>query len=436
MNDYETKKKFDDLFKYIEKKIEIPNLKIYYYDFYNQDTKKRIDEYLDYNLPINEKTDDNIKEFVNYYNSNVDENKKITDKESFINATKDTFKKEINELYKKQEDYKKENLKQSHKLSKETHETIEKDKNRISSLFKQYVDIILNEYQNDIPNEIKNKLKGINNFEDLIDISETETISLFATPDDSMIHLPLQAYSVIKALATYEEYGTDKNHNTHTEETMIVNDNTFRDFVRHVIIKGETPAEYFEEILLHETMHVCGSKGKDAISEGFTELKTRELALKYNLNTSCCGYPKELKIAYELQELFGKDIWDKLTFKSYGERIEILSNDISYDAAKLYADIYKIMEEQFEPYINKKYPGINGIIDKCNTYDEINYQEVYRLINDYKLNHNLTNNELKKETEKTKVLVYKKEGFTTIRPLIYGFIITIGLLIIIFILKK
>ena len=53
-----------------------------------------------------------------------------------------------------------------------------------------------------------------------------------------------------------------------------------------------------------------------------------------------------------------------------------------------------------------------------------------------KLNHDLTNNELKKETEKSKVLVYKKEGFTTLRPLIYGFIITLGLLIIIFILKK
>ncbi len=261
---------------------------------------------------------------------------------------------------------------------------IEKDKEEITKIIKEYVRIILNEYK-DIPSNIREKLKKIKDFSFLVKIHDTKTISLYVT-SDSVIHLPIGAYHVINELAKLEEYGSNKKHQTHDNNNMILNDNTYLDFVEHIILKGATPIEYFKEILLHEVMHMCGSDGAYALAEGFNELKTRELALKYNLETSCCGYPKETRIAYLLQELFGKDICDRLIFKDLNERLNILNKEIGEDAARLYLDVFNSMEPEFNPYINKKYPGINGIKNKCLSYEAIDYSVAYNYINQYKNN--------------------------------------------------
>ena len=58
--------------------------------------------------------------------------------------------------------------------------------------------------------------------------------------------------------------------------TLIKNKNTFWDYIKHAIIKGLSPEEYFQESLLHEAMHFCGCGGADPLKEGITELKTRE----------------------------------------------------------------------------------------------------------------------------------------------------------------
>lgn len=263
------------------------------------------------------------------------------------------------------------------------------DKKKIAILFKKYVEIILNEYKDIIPLDIKKRLENVSDFQELVKIYNTNTISLFANKNDSTIHLPLDAYEAIKVLSTNPNYGSNRNHKTHDENNMIINDNTFRDFVSHIILKGATTCEYFEEILLHEVMHVCGSSGSYALDEGFNELKTRELALKYNLNTSCCGYPKETKIAYMLEQIFGKLVCDKLAFLDFNQRIKYLDS-ISSNLAQLYIDVFNSMQTSFQEYINTSYPGATGVYEKCNAYDRIDYTNTLQIIN------NFLNNEKKK----------------------------------------
>lgn len=260
---------------------------------------------------------------------------------------------------------------------------INKDKKEIALLFKKYVQIILNEYKNVIPNGMKEHLNKTTDFSNYVQIEDTKTISLFATKD-GVIHLPLDAYKAINILATSKEYGSIKSHKTHNELDMIINNNTFRDFVEHIILKGATPLDYFKKILLHEVMHVCGSHGASAIAEGFNELKTREVAQKYGLETSCCGYPKETKIAYELQQLFGLDICNQLTFANFETRLDILKNELGEEAKNLYLNVYSSMEQEFRPYMDRNYSGINGINEKCTQYDKIDYTETFNYINQYK----------------------------------------------------
>ena len=96
-------------------------------------------------------------------------------------------------------------------MEKENKYDIQKDKKEISLLFKEYVQIILNEYKDVIPKDIKERLNKITDFSNYVQIEDTKTISLFATKD-GVIHLPLDAYKAISILATYKEYGSNKNN--------------------------------------------------------------------------------------------------------------------------------------------------------------------------------------------------------------------------------
>lgn len=260
---------------------------------------------------------------------------------------------------------------------------IEQDKTELSRKLKEYVNVILEEYKEVISVDIKEWLMSITNYEELIKIEETGTISLYVS--NGKVFLPIDAYRAIDELSKRDGFGSKKNHITYNETNMIINDNTFLTFVEHVFLKGMTPKDYFSEILLHEVMHLCGSSGANALGEGFNELKTRELALKYNLETSCCGYPKEVMIAYRLQEIFGKELCDKLTFcNSLEDRFNLLLGSVGATGAQLYLNVFDEMEKQFSSYRGKKFPGVEGIKNKCEEYDKIDYFGVYRMIDEFR----------------------------------------------------
>ena len=42
---------------------------------------------------------------------------------------------------------------------------------------------------------------------------------------------------------------------------MIINNNSFMDYVIHLFISGTNAEGYYQDLLLHETLHFCGSGG-------------------------------------------------------------------------------------------------------------------------------------------------------------------------------
>jgi len=259
---------------------------------------------------------------------------------------------------------------------------INKDKEELANKVFKYVRIILDEYQDKIPNHIKDYLNSTFDYQDLIKIENTNTISLFVR--DGYIYLPPNAYKIIELMESIPGFGINKNHKTHNNSNMIINNNTFSDYIKHVFLKGHMPIDYFLEILLHETMHLCGADGGSALKEGFTELKTRELAKKYNLTTSCCAYPKEMKIAYLFEMILGRDIADKLTFMHDEREIYYMIHDlVGREEADLYIKVSRMMQVEFQNYINKKYDGITGPIKKTLEYDKINYKKIDELFDSY-----------------------------------------------------
>ena len=252
--------------------------------------------------------------------------------------------------------------------------TKSEDISYLSNYLKKYVNIINQEYGSYIPITRKIELNRIDNYEDEIKIENTGTITLYYYDSDKKIHLPELAYSVIDEFKKNELYGIEPNHLPSNGKDLIDNDNTFEDYIEHAIKAGISPRKYFEENLLHESMHFCGSSGSDPISEGLTELRTRELAKKYGLLTSGCGYPKEVKLVRKIEEVFGRDVCSKILFeKEHRNKKEIIREELGEKEANLFDDIYFCANRTFRDYINKTYNGLDGPMKKAQAYSNIDY---------------------------------------------------------------
>ena len=250
-------------------------------------------------------------------------------------------------------------------------------KNNLISEIEKSVKIIRKEYPNLVDISADYDLKK------LVHIEQTGTISLFVT--DNNFYFPLDAFEVLEVLKKIPGFGTAKNHKTCNRDNMIINDNTYITYIKHVFLKGLTPEEYFKEILLHETLHFCGSGGGTAIREGINELKTRQLAKKYNLLTSSCGYPKETRIAYEIEQIFGEDIVNKIAFSKSNQEIKEILDSISPEAASFYFNLEETMEIEFyDKYMKYDFPGLTGPLKKTKKYNSIDYTQAYELLDEYK----------------------------------------------------
>ena len=266
---------------------------------------------------------------------------------------------------------------------------------------KKYVAIILEEYKDIIPHERQLFLNSIINFENNVSIVNSGTISMFATANGVL--MPMGAYKVFQIIKNIPGYGVNKNHKSY-QEGEILNDNTYYDYIKHVYISGMSVEDFFRDTLLHETMHFCGAGGSSFLREGFTELKTRELAQKYGLRASRCGYPKEVGIAYRLQKMFGKTIADSITFADSQEEIKgILLNSYGEKITNLYFEIEAMMNASARKvYDHSKFGGIFGPIKKAKAYSKIDYTDVYEKLKEMERLFNNNNRHVPKKDEKDK----------------------------------
>lgn len=296
---------------------------------------------------------------------------------------------------------------------------IEEIKNNLIPTIENLIKIIKEEYKDLVvlPENLE-----LSNY---VHIEDTGTISLFIR--NGHFYFPTDAFKVLEALKKIPGFGCFPNHKTHNKDTIIINNNTYITYLEHVFLAGLTPQKYYEEILLHETMHFCGSGGGTAIREGINELKTRELAQKYNLLTSSCGYPKETKIAYELQNIFGEDIINKIAFSNSYLEIKNILDEISPDATNFYFSLEQMMEKEFyDKYMRHEFPGITGPIKKTNMYNKIDYSKAYKLIEEYKKSHNILEKRIIDNNRKKT----RRMGFI-INIMVIGVTILIGLISVI-----
>lgn len=287
-----------------------------------------------------------------------------------------------------------------------------KDKNEnvkaiLAENMKKYVQIILKEYAKVIPEERQRFLRENDDYYSRIIIKDTGTISMFATNEG--IVMPKGAYKIFKYFKLIPGYGINKKHQIY-QGGQIFNTKTYYDYIKHVIISGMSVEDFFRDSLLHETMHFCGSGGGSAIREGFTELKTRELAQKYGLIASRCGYPKEVDIANRFQQVVGTDVANQITFAQNDKEIDkILQENCEDEIGKLFFEISSLMNKELNAkYNHSKFGGIFGPIKKARAYSQVNYLNVYETLEKYeKRKKTKFINDIKQEVSPVKIDINK-----------------------------
>lgn len=266
-----------------------------------------------------------------------------------------------------------------------TNEQIDDIHKRLTLKVAKYIKAITQEYGKFIPKERLSYLGNIN-YDEIIQIYDYGNINGLANPKH--ILLPLNAEKALEKIKTLPGYGSNPNHQTYNQATAIINDNTFETYVNHAIVTGMTLEQYFEDLLLHETMHFCGSDGGNALKEGINEYLTRKLAFKKGFHTNGCAYPKEVKIAHTLESILGEEVITQIAFiKPYDKVLSYLETTLGKDASELYQNVTHAMDEEF---YNRYYrhmnhfDGLEGIQEKVTNYKQIDYSKVEQIIEQYK----------------------------------------------------
>ena len=185
---------------------------------------------------------------------------------------------------------------------------MEQDLFKLKELLFEYIKLILNNYSNCNREGI---LNVINYDSEIVKFNTSNTITFIVR--DGVLLLPKAAYQIFPLLKQYKNYGTKLNSCRNIEDYLDTN-TTYMEYINHIIEAGLSVYDYFEESLLHEAMHICGSQGGTPLEEGINELKTRELAQKNNIKIAAYGYSKEVEISKRLQQIIGKGLMDELTF--------------------------------------------------------------------------------------------------------------------------
>jgi len=264
-------------------------------------------------------------------------------------------------------------------------EKLENIHDKLSKDLELYIHAVVEKYGGSMQKYQLEKLANITDYRNILKIYDYGSVNGYA--NNRNISMPLCADKIMNLARFVPGYGINKGHKAYNEETLIINDNTFVDYIKHVFISGTDIEGYYSDMLLHEVMHFCGSGGATALREGINELLTRKLALDKGFRTSGCGYPKEVQIAYQLQEIFGEDTINKIAFMHTEEEVySFLENTKGTKAANLYKDVSVMMEEEFDNKYYRymdSYGGITGILKKVRNYAKIDYSNIYSRINEY-----------------------------------------------------
>lgn len=139
----------------------------------------------------------------------------------------------------------------------------------LTNRIKEYIKIIIKEYGRYIPDDVMKKLTSITDYSKILKIYDYGEVNAYASSENIM--MPLCADKILNIASKIPGYGINKNHKTYNDDNIVINDNTYFTYIKHIFISGSNAEDYYSDLLLHETMHYCGGNGSTVLKEGMNE---------------------------------------------------------------------------------------------------------------------------------------------------------------------
>lgn len=231
----------------------------------------------------------------------------------------------------------------------------------------------LDEYEQYIPREVKEYVRSIKEYKDVLIISNKPTVSFWV--EDGKMYIPGRALKIIQALRFVPGYGIKPSHKCY-KSMDVLNTTTYFGYLRHVFLAGLDMEQFCNESLPHEVVHLCGARGWEPFFEGLTELKAREVAAKHDFPLSRCGYNKEVDIVVQIQDILGKDLMSAIAFAGNETKIRrLIESEFGIKTYEAFMEVREYMSDQSR-FSNTNSSKRLSVIRKVLSYSRVKYPDI------------------------------------------------------------
>ena len=241
----------------------------------------------------------------------------------------------------------------------------------LNKIFKKYVAIFLNEYQDFLSKEQLEILRNID-YEKTIVIDEIQRP--FGTVLLGQIHLSSDSEKMINDFKKMSEFNS--------QHTILHNKN-LSSYLEYMCNNGYSLEDYYSDILMYFVFNLV-IKNPSGLINGLINQEIRYLGIKYHLRVPSL-FAREGAIVSKITSVLGMNGCRKIIFNDRATAFKYLNDEKGFRIAKLVSDIEEKIEEEYSKVSQKEYTGYKGFLDYAYEYDHLGYGEAYNCLLDYEV---------------------------------------------------
>lgn len=245
----------------------------------------------------------------------------------------------------------------------------------LNKIFKKYVVIFLNEYQDYLSKDQLELLRNID-YEKTIIIDEIQ--KPFGTISLGQIHLSSDSEKMFDNFKKMPEFNS-----SHT----ILHNKNMASYLKYMCDNGYSVFDYYSDILMYFVFNLV-IKNTSGLINGLINQEIKYLSIKYSLRLAFL-YAREETIVNKITPVLGLDGCRKILFSDQPTAFKYLNDEKGFRVAKLVTDVEDLIEEEYSKVSQKDYHGYEGFLDYAEEYDQLSYGDVYNYLLDYEVENSI-----------------------------------------------
>ncbi len=245
----------------------------------------------------------------------------------------------------------------------------------LNNIFKKYVAIFLQEYDDYLSREQLELLKDFN-FNNAIKLDSTsKPFGIISLGQINLSDYSEELINSLKKMPNYNSY--------HYE----LNNKNISSYLKYMCDSGYNLIDYYSDILMYFVFKLV-IKNPNGLINGLINQEMKFLSIKYDLRLAFL-YPREEAITARITPFLGIEGCRKVIFSDSATAFKYLNDNMGFRVAKLVNGVEELINDEYQKLDNKEYVGYNGFLDYATDYDHLSYGDVYNYILDFEVENEL-----------------------------------------------